>query len=234
MLRTWPLCTAPRLAPAGAAAVEPSLEFKLPDLWLLNIGPRFKNVIAFVPINEKSTRYYLRSYRLGGNARLMRPFDWLMSMANRFILNQDRRAVAVAVAVAVDRLRGPARCPSPHLRLSDREPRIHFSASIADLANSDLLNLRIRCFTPLAQDLFRCVRCHYTNHADVVGAINVVERGLRLFACGGTAHLGRPAKQEPTDSGCRSLSAVGISGIYAGEEIKITNTFVKAPVSCWP
>jgi len=78
---------------AAAAAAEPSLEFRFPGLWLLNIGPRFKNVIAFVPINEKSTRYYLRSYRLGGNARLMRPFDWLMSLANRFILNQDRRVV---------------------------------------------------------------------------------------------------------------------------------------------
>jgi putative transposase len=50
------------------------------------------------------------------------------------------------------------------------------------------------------QALFRCVRCDYTNHADVVGAINVVERGLRLLACGGMARLGRPAKQEPTEA----------------------------------
>jgi phenylpropionate dioxygenase-like ring-hydroxylating dioxygenase large terminal subunit len=78
---------------AAAVGLEPSLEFRFPGLWLLNIGARFKNVIAFVPINERSTRYYLRSYRLGGNARLMRPFDSLMSLANRFILNQDRRVV---------------------------------------------------------------------------------------------------------------------------------------------
>jgi phenylpropionate dioxygenase-like ring-hydroxylating dioxygenase large terminal subunit len=78
---------------AAAAGTEPSLEFRFPGLWLLNIGPRFKNVIAFVPINERTTRYYLRSYRLGGNARLMRPVDSLMSLANRFILNQDRRVV---------------------------------------------------------------------------------------------------------------------------------------------
>jgi putative transposase len=50
------------------------------------------------------------------------------------------------------------------------------------------------------QALFRCVRCHYTNHADVVGAINVEERGLRLFACGGLVHAGRPVKQEPAEA----------------------------------
>jgi putative transposase len=50
------------------------------------------------------------------------------------------------------------------------------------------------------QARFRCVKCHYTNHADVVGAMNVLERGQRLFACGGMAHEGRPAKQEPTEA----------------------------------
>jgi putative transposase len=50
------------------------------------------------------------------------------------------------------------------------------------------------------QALFTCVRCHYTNHADVAGAMNVEERGLRLFACGGMAHVGRPAKQEPAEA----------------------------------
>jgi putative transposase len=41
---------------------------------------------------------------------------------------------------------------------------------------------------------------HHTNHADVVGAINVEERGLRLLACGGMARVGRPAKQEPAEA----------------------------------
>jgi putative transposase len=50
------------------------------------------------------------------------------------------------------------------------------------------------------QTLFRCVKCSYTNHADVVGAINVEERGLRLLACGGMARVGRPAKQEPAEA----------------------------------
>ena len=34
------------------------------------------------------------------------------------------------------------------------------------------------------QARFACVECGYENHADVVGAINVLERGHRLLACG--------------------------------------------------
>ncbi len=34
------------------------------------------------------------------------------------------------------------------------------------------------------QAKFLCVDCGYENHADVVGAINVLERGYRLLACG--------------------------------------------------
>jgi putative transposase len=50
------------------------------------------------------------------------------------------------------------------------------------------------------QSKFSCVACGYENHADVVGAINILERGLRLFACGERAQSGRSMKQEPTDS----------------------------------
>jgi putative transposase len=34
------------------------------------------------------------------------------------------------------------------------------------------------------QARFRCVACDYTEHADVVGAINIKERGQRLLASG--------------------------------------------------
>lgn len=46
---------------------------------------------------------------------------------------------------------------------------------------------------------FECVRCGYKNNADVVGAMNILERGHRLLACGEMAHLGRSKKQEPTE-----------------------------------
>jgi phenylpropionate dioxygenase-like ring-hydroxylating dioxygenase large terminal subunit len=78
---------------AAASRVEPSLDFQFPGIWLLNITPRLQNFIAFVPINERTTRYYLRSYRPGGKSWLLRPLDSVMSVANRVILNQDRRVV---------------------------------------------------------------------------------------------------------------------------------------------
>ena len=49
------------------------------------------------------------------------------------------------------------------------------------------------------QARFVCVQCHYENHADVVGAINVLERGYRLLACGDVV-LSRSVKQEPTEA----------------------------------
>jgi putative transposase len=49
------------------------------------------------------------------------------------------------------------------------------------------------------QGEFECVSCNYKNHADVVGAINILERGHRLLARGEMVHLGRSKKQEPTE-----------------------------------
>ncbi len=48
----------------------------------------------------------------------------------------------------------------------------------------------------LTQHEFVCVTCEYTGHADHVGAINVLERGHRLLACGAEP-LGAVLKQEP-------------------------------------
>ena len=61
------------------------------------------------------------------------------------------------------------------------------------------------------QAKFLCVDCGYENHADVVGAINVLERGYRLLACGEMAQSGRSKKQEPTEATRKSSRcAVGI------------------------
>lgn len=53
------------------------------------------------------------------------------------------------------------------------------------------------------QAKFLCVDCGYENHADVVGAINVLERGYRLLACGESVQSGRSMKQEPTEATAR-------------------------------
>ena len=50
------------------------------------------------------------------------------------------------------------------------------------------------------QAKFLCVGCGYENHADLVGAINVLERGYRLLACGESVYLGRSMKQEPAEA----------------------------------
>jgi putative transposase len=46
---------------------------------------------------------------------------------------------------------------------------------------------------------FRCIACSYENHADVVGAINILERGYRLLARGESVQSDRSMKQEPTE-----------------------------------
>jgi putative transposase len=58
----------------------------------------------------------------------------------------------------------------------------------------------------LTQAKFLCVDCGYENHADVVGAINILERGHRLLACGEPVQLDRSAKQEPTEATMREVS----------------------------
>ena len=78
---------------AAAATSDPALIFLFPGLWLLDLGARLKNVIAFVPVNATTTRYYLRVYHRVRNPLLARPYEAMMGIANRFILNQDRRMV---------------------------------------------------------------------------------------------------------------------------------------------
>ena len=51
----------------------------------------------------------------------------------------------------------------------------------------------------LTQVKFLCVNCGYENNADVVGAINILERGHRLLACGEWVQSGLSAKQEPIE-----------------------------------
>lgn len=51
----------------------------------------------------------------------------------------------------------------------------------------------------LSQDKFLCIDCGYENNADVVGAINILEQGHRLLACGELAQSGLFVKQEPIE-----------------------------------
>ena len=61
------------------------------------------------------------------------------------------------------------------------------------------------CFNHISKDnrhtqaQFLCVDCGYENNTDVVGAMNLLERGHRLLACGEWAQAGLSAKQEPIE-----------------------------------
>lgn len=48
-----------------------------------------------------------------------------------------------------------------------------------------------------SQAIFQCLACGFKEHADVVGACNVLARGLRVIACGAKAQSGHAMKQEP-------------------------------------
>jgi len=64
------------------------------------------------------------------------------------------------------------------------------------------------------QSQFLCVACGHVAHADVIGAINVLERGRRSIACGedgsgrGRKTTAQPAsvKQEPTEATMREIA----------------------------
>ena len=49
------------------------------------------------------------------------------------------------------------------------------------------------------QAKFECIGCGFKENADLVGAINILERGYRLLACGESVQSGRSMKQEPTE-----------------------------------
>lgn len=91
---------------AEAAGRQPSLDFRFPGVWLLNISPRLKNFIAFVPVNEQRTRFYLRVCHTIRNPLLAWPFEKLMGLSNRFILNQDRRVVVTQTPANSAQARG--------------------------------------------------------------------------------------------------------------------------------
>ena len=79
---------------AAAKGTEPGLTFLFPAIWLLNISARLKLFVAFVPINQGRTRYYLRTYHRFLNPVIAKPYELLMGIGNRIILNQDLRVVS--------------------------------------------------------------------------------------------------------------------------------------------
>jgi putative transposase len=56
------------------------------------------------------------------------------------------------------------------------------------------------------QQHFACVACGHEEHADLVGAKNVLAAGHAVLACGELAQSGRSAKQEPAEASLHEVS----------------------------
>jgi phenylpropionate dioxygenase-like ring-hydroxylating dioxygenase large terminal subunit len=77
----------------AAAGRPPRIRFLFPGIWQLHLGPSIRNMIAFTPINEHSTRYYLRFYHRIRSPLVAGLFETMMGLSNRLILGQDWRVV---------------------------------------------------------------------------------------------------------------------------------------------
>lgn len=76
-----------------AAGQEPAIRFRFPGLWLLTVAPGMRQFLAFVPVDEGVTRYYLRTYHRVTWPVLGRIYGKLLNLFNRLVLNQDKRVV---------------------------------------------------------------------------------------------------------------------------------------------
>ena len=77
----------------AAKDCEPGLSFLFPACWLLNISSKLKIFVAFVPIHEHRTRFYLRSYHQVLVPGLAQLYEGPLGLSNRWILSQDQRVV---------------------------------------------------------------------------------------------------------------------------------------------
>lgn len=71
-----------------------AIEFLFPNIWLNRISPQYMITLAFVPIDEGTTKLYLQIHR---GFLTFPPLSWLMNaidrLTNRWILGQDRAVV---------------------------------------------------------------------------------------------------------------------------------------------
>lgn len=70
------------------------LAFRFPHLWQLHLAEKARVFIAFIPIDEENTLFYLRFYQKFVRIPILRNFvNWLSNIFNKKILHQDRRVV---------------------------------------------------------------------------------------------------------------------------------------------
>jgi phenylpropionate dioxygenase-like ring-hydroxylating dioxygenase large terminal subunit len=86
----------PQLKPDAFHEPYPNfhLEFRFPHLWQNYLSDDARIVVAFVPVDEAHTLFYLRFYQRFMRAPILRDIVNTLAMpSNRYILHQDRRVV---------------------------------------------------------------------------------------------------------------------------------------------
>jgi phenylpropionate dioxygenase-like ring-hydroxylating dioxygenase large terminal subunit len=70
------------------------LEYRFGNVWKLNITSKLKQMIAFIPVDEQNTKIYMRAYHSFTKIPILKNLiSIVLDLANRVILNQDKRVV---------------------------------------------------------------------------------------------------------------------------------------------
>ena len=68
--------------------------FRFPNVWVLNISPKLRMMVAFVPVDDENTMMYVRFYHDFVKSPLLRKLiAKLGAIANNRVLRQDKRVV---------------------------------------------------------------------------------------------------------------------------------------------
>jgi phenylpropionate dioxygenase-like ring-hydroxylating dioxygenase large terminal subunit len=88
------VCDDSRIQWSFRDGADAGIEFVFPNIWSNVISAKYFLTLAFVPVNERETKLYLRSHR---DYLTFPPFSWVMDfvdrLLNRWILGQDRAVV---------------------------------------------------------------------------------------------------------------------------------------------
>jgi phenylpropionate dioxygenase-like ring-hydroxylating dioxygenase large terminal subunit len=78
----------------GEIQFETYFEYRFPNVWILNLSQKFKNTLAFVPVNDHETLIYQRAYHQITRIPILRNMvSWVLKISNIFILGQDHSVV---------------------------------------------------------------------------------------------------------------------------------------------
>jgi putative transposase len=82
-----------------------------------------------------------------------------------------------------------------------------------------------------AQALFLCVRCGFKANADLVASINIERAGHARLACEVNGAVMAVSSRNPPRGGAAMRRPVGISGLQAGEDVKIVISIARSSPS---